>query len=204
MNVFVLCTGRCGSVTFVKACSHIVNYTSDHESRVHMVGPERLAYPANHIEADNRLSWFLGRLERSYGNSAFYVHLTRSREDTARSFTKRWDQGIMQAYRDGVLIKLPAESDRMAVSLDYCDTVDSNIDAFLRDKTHKMSFRLETAKTDFQHFWSRIDAKGNLTDALAEWDHVYNESRRPDSGRPRVLEQFSRAIRELPSALRKR
>src|SRR5688572_26940299 len=112
MNVFVLCTGRCGSTTFVKACSHATNYSSAHESRANVVGPERLAYPPNHIEADNRLSWFLGRLERTYGNNAFYVHLTRSREETARSFTKRWDHGIMQAYRVGVLMKLPAKSDR--------------------------------------------------------------------------------------------
>jgi hypothetical protein len=92
----------------------------------------------------------------------------------------------------------------MAVSLDYCDTVDSNIEAFLRDKAHKMPFRLETAKTDFQEFWSRIGAEGDLATALSEWDVVYNESRRPDSGTPRVLKKVGRAIRELPSALRNR
>ena len=33
MNVFILNTGRCGSRTFARACAHITNYTSAHESR---------------------------------------------------------------------------------------------------------------------------------------------------------------------------
>ena len=32
MRVFVLCTGRSGSTTFVRACQHIDNYTASHES----------------------------------------------------------------------------------------------------------------------------------------------------------------------------
>ncbi len=86
MNVFVLCTGRCGSSTFIEACHHIANYTSAHESRSSLLGAERLAYPAQHIEADNRLSWLLGRLDAAYGDSAFYVHLQRNHPDTAASF----------------------------------------------------------------------------------------------------------------------
>ena len=45
MNIFVLCTGRCGSVTFTKACQHITNYTCTHESRVSLLGEDRLNYP---------------------------------------------------------------------------------------------------------------------------------------------------------------
>ena len=33
-NVFVLCTGRCGSTTFTQACQHIQNYTASHESKI--------------------------------------------------------------------------------------------------------------------------------------------------------------------------
>ena len=86
MNVFVLNTGRCGSVTFIKACQHISNYTAAHESRSHCIAGERLAFPDNHIEADNRLSWVLGRLDAAYGDNAIYVHLRRDRTDTIRSF----------------------------------------------------------------------------------------------------------------------
>ena len=74
-NVFVLCTGRCGSTTFVQACQHIENYTASHESKISLLGDQRLEYSQNHIEVDNRLSWFLGSLDKKYGDNAFYVHL---------------------------------------------------------------------------------------------------------------------------------
>ncbi|MEJ1383421.1 MAG: hypothetical protein RPV21_03475, partial [Candidatus Sedimenticola sp. (ex Thyasira tokunagai)] len=67
MNIFILNTGRCGSTTFIEACRHITNYSAAHESRIQLIGDRRLAYPQNHIEADNRLSWLLGRLEHTYG-----------------------------------------------------------------------------------------------------------------------------------------
>ena len=62
MNVFVLCTGRCGSVTLYKICKHIQNFTSGHESRKKL----DFKYQENHIEIDNRLSWFLGRLDDKF------------------------------------------------------------------------------------------------------------------------------------------
>lgn len=75
MNIFVLNTGRCGSTTLIKACRHITNYSEAHESRCAMLGRERLNYPPNHIEADKRLVWLLGRLDKEYGDDALYVHL---------------------------------------------------------------------------------------------------------------------------------
>lgn len=86
----MLNTGRCGSMTFVHACSHIDNYTSGHESRAGHHGDARLEYPDNHIEADNRLSWMLGSLDRKFGTDAFYLHLWRDPESVAQSFAKRW------------------------------------------------------------------------------------------------------------------
>ena len=43
-----------------------MNFTAAHESRKSLVGGARLAYPDRHIEADNRLSWILGRLGRAF------------------------------------------------------------------------------------------------------------------------------------------
>ena len=63
MNIFILNTGRCGSTTFIKACEHIKNYTCAHESLLTEIGAQRFNYPQDHIEADNRLSWLLGRLD---------------------------------------------------------------------------------------------------------------------------------------------
>src|SRR6478752_4229315 len=119
MNIFVLCTGRCGSTTFIKACSHISNFTSAHESRAHLIGEDRLDYPTNHIEADNRLSWLLGRLGRKYGRDAVYVHLKRNMRDTAHSFANGGGGGIIKAYKgSGIIMGSPRKCDPMAVALD--------------------------------------------------------------------------------------
>jgi hypothetical protein len=88
-NVFVLTTGRSGSLTFTRACERITNYTAGHETRSGLLGRERLAYPDRHIEVDNRLAWMLGRLEDAHGDRAFYVHLRRDEEATAESHVGR-------------------------------------------------------------------------------------------------------------------
>ena len=176
MNVFVLNSGRCGSTTFIRACAHVRNYSAGHETRLRLIGPQRLAYPQWHIEADNRLSWYLGRLDRIDGDRAFYVHLQRDPESTAASFARRMDFGIMQAYRDGILLGGSDGQGDLDLTRDYLDTVRANIELFLRDKSRRLDFRLETAKTDFAEFWQCIGAEGDLEAALAEWDVSYNAS----------------------------
>lgn len=178
MNVFVLCTGRCGSTTFIKACSHISNYSAAHESRAAFLGSDRLAYPKWHIEADNRLSWLFGRLDRAYGDSAYYVHLCRDATETARSFVRRYEGGIIKAYRGmGIIMGLSEDSDPMSVAIDYCDTVNSNISAFLKNKSKVMRVDLEKAKEVFPDFCSWIGADVDMEAALAEFDIWYNASK---------------------------
>jgi len=176
MNIFILNTGRCGSTTFIKACEHITNYTAAHESLATNVGKQRLAYPSQHIEADNRLSWLLGRLDQKYADDAFYVHLTRDQQQTIESFSKRDSFGIMKAYKEGILLEGEAGQTAEQIAQDYIETVESNIVLFLKDKTNKMSFRLDTAERDFRVFWDRISAEGDLTSALQEWSVNYNAS----------------------------
>jgi len=176
VNVFVLNSGRCGSMTWIRACSHITNYSAGHESRTHLLGPERLAYPDNHIEADNRLSWLLGRLERTWGDDAFYVHLKRDPEATARSFSRRRDFGILRAYHEGILFGSDPEMDGLALARDYLETVEANIELFLRGKSRVMEARLESLEADFRRFWSAIGAEGDLDGALAELEIRHNSS----------------------------
>ncbi len=177
MNVFVLSTGRCGSLTFSKACKHITNYTSSHESNVSIIGEKRLIYPDNHIEIDNRLSWFLGRIDKKYNDNAVYIHLHRDKVEIAKSYMKRYQIGIMKAYKQGIHIRTQDNIDKMVIALDLYDTVTSNIELFLKDKTKKLNFNLENAKEDFKKFWEFIGAEGNLDAALAEWGNIYNASK---------------------------
>lgn len=176
MNVFILNTGRCGSTTWIEACKYIRNYTASHESRSHLIGEQRLAYPSRHIEADNRLSWYLGRLDALYGDDALYVHLSRNRDETAQSFARRIDFGIMRAYREGILLNTESDYSAEALAHDYIETVESNIALFLKDKHNKINVRLESAKADFSLFWKTIGAEGELEEALAEFDVRYNPS----------------------------
>ncbi len=175
MNVFVLNTGRCGSVTFARACQHITNFSCDHESLISLAGINRLNYADQHIEVDNRLSWFLGRLDREYGNDALYVHLQRTKEDVVNSFVKRQDFGIMQAYRDGIYMDIDKNVDAETIAADYIDTVEANIRLFLKGKSF-IQVQLSTIDKDFAAFWSFIGAEGDFEKALAEFDTAYNAS----------------------------
>jgi hypothetical protein len=191
MRVFVLCTGRCGSTTFARACGPIVNYSSAHESRSRLIGDARLDYPDQHIEVDNRLSWFLGPLEEKFGERAFYVHLHRDSEAVARSHLRRWHKGITQAFAHQIVMRWKGnwpEADRLDVCRFYVDVVTSNIRTFLANKDH-VSIDIARPVEDFVEFWERIGAKGDLSAALAEFQVRHNQSRRRPGG---VLGRFLR------------
>ena len=181
MNVFVLCTGRSGSTTFIKACGHMTNYSSAHESLSDKLGESRFQFPKQHIEADNRLSWQLGELDRFFGKDAFYVHLKRDKEATATSFMNRFllPKSMIYAYANGVK-KSPPEAlsheEKYQICLDYVNTVEYNIELFLKDKPHQMALQIEDIKNEFSSFWNQIKAVGNLELALKEFDIRHNKS----------------------------
>ena len=180
-NIFVLCTGRCGSTTLARACQHFDNYTAAHESRSHLTGPARFAFPPGHIEIDNRLSWLLGRLERTWGDDAAYVHLTRDPEEVAQSFAKRAGQGILKAYRNDILMKAPtksADTPLLEFCRDYVDTVTANIVAFLKGKSHVMAMTLDGMEDQFDSFTGWIGATGDLDAARADLATRHNASRK--------------------------
>jgi len=171
-NVFILCCGRCGSLTFSMACSHINNYTSGHETKTGVIGKDRIFYKNNHIEIDNRLCWFLNRIDNCYNNNPFYVHLIRNKEDCVRSL-KKGPRRIILAYAE-ILQRNKGSAEEL--SFDYYDLINENISKFLENKTNKMIFKLENAKNDFIKFWNNIKAEGDLDKSLNEWDVKYNET----------------------------
>ncbi len=202
-HVFVLCTGRTGSVTFVKACQYMTNYTAAHESRIQELGKQRLAYPDNHIEADYRLSWFLGRLDKKYRNEAFYVYMKRDSEAVASSYNKRWlgYGNIMPAYTKGI-IQQEYTLDNIAYCRDYVETVNSNIELFLKDKAHKMVFHLENIETDFRAFWEAIGAQGDLEKALATWQVQHNMGKPKNRPWKETKAKLKRFLKKLPLFLK--
>lgn len=191
MNIFILTTGRSGSVSFITACGHIANYSSSHESRSNRIGADHFRYPPNHIEADNRLSWFLGPLEEEFGDEALYVHLLRDRNATAKSFLNRYDTGIIKAYSEDILLGSTRSLSPLHICQDYYDTVNSNITVFLKNKSNVMRVYLENIENDFPLFWKRIGAEGDFKAAMTEWSTPKNVTAPPKiNGCNRALKRF--------------
>jgi hypothetical protein len=182
MNVFVVGTGRCGTVTFSRACAHLTNYTSGHETRVRKLAG-RLDYLPNHIETDPRLSWHLGQLTERYPD-AFYVHLRRQPEEVVASLLRRWDTSRFLRFMRLALVHRDEQdyatrASRIALCELYVQTVTANVQVFLGPiPDRSMTIWLHTAKTDFRTFWYRIGGSGDFDKATAEWDVRYNASRR--------------------------
>lgn len=174
MNIFIIGTGRCGTKTFIKACSHITNYTSGHESNHSGLIGARLYYPDNHIEADNRLSWMLGPLEEFYKRNVFYVHLIRDPDQVALSFIRRAKNpdSIINGFQRYIASSKKGEPVQNVASM-YVHTVRANITSFLSDKQH-MVIDIDTPREDFANLWTAIGAEGNLAAALKEFNTRYN------------------------------
>lgn len=196
MNVFILCTGRCGSTTFVRACGHLTNFTAGHETQTRIPFSQRPAYPPNHIEADNRLAWFLGGLDAAYGDDAYYVHLTRDPDAVAKSFAGRWKSvaSLAVAYRNGLL--MGAQLSLEESSRDMVATITANIALFLRGKRNVMRMQLETMDEDFPRFLDWIGAEGDRGAAIGEWSRVHNPTP-PESARTRLVARLRMARRAM-------
>ncbi|MCB0555515.1 MAG: hypothetical protein KDD02_18350 [Phaeodactylibacter sp.] len=154
------------------------NFSAGHETRSALVGEERLDFPDNHIEADNRLSWMLGKLGKKYGKDAFYVHLRRDIETTAVSFNRRWDYpgSLIRAYTEGIL--MAGDQRGLKYCRDLLETIHFNIEYFLRDKPNQMTISLENIQEDFPRFWEWIGAQGDLEAAVRELEIHYNQSKK--------------------------
>lgn len=183
MRAFVLTTGRSGSTTFARACSHLTNYGSAHESRTRLV-QDRLTYPDGHIEVDNRLAWFLGSLDARYGDDPVYVWLTRDPEATAVSYAARFTgaSSIVHAFGCGVL-RTEGDYDPLEVSRLIVSTVNDNIALFLRDKTKVAHASLPDLRPGFDEMCEHLDAEGDMDAAHTELQKHHNK--RPRSRRRR-------------------
>lgn len=180
MRVFVLTTGRTASTTFARAAQHATNFTAAHESRIHQPMPERLAYPDQHIEVDNRLFFYLGLLDELYGKDAFYVHLTRDPKEVSRSYQQRWDfRGTLGRgwARMVMLRKQTGPEMRPRVVDDMVAAFNAGIRMFLKDKPHQLEVALEDCPDAFLAFWDAIGAQGDRDAAAAEWGTRHNATR---------------------------
>jgi hypothetical protein len=187
VRVIVLNAGRCGSLTVARAASHVTNYTAGHESRIGKL--DRFAYPDWHLEADNRLSWFLGSLPFD-PEATVYVHLRRDLEATARSHLARWQPPRLSRRLRGVVRDQPTRPiidgfahsilmggrwegpQRLEVARLYVQTVTDNIAAFVADKPLSVDLRIDALDADaVDRLWAIAQMEGDpsaFTAALSE------------------------------------
>jgi hypothetical protein len=207
VRVFVLTTGRTGSVTYAHAAAHATNFTAGHETRGGVLQPDRLEYPDGHIEVDNRLSWFLGSLHRRYGDEAGYVHLLRDEDAVARSYVKRWPglrlprrkpivaarkalgyvrgdnhASLPVAFSQGIVMRKHVDpAERLTACTLMVRTINDNISLFLQDRPNALEVRLEDGADGFERLWRRFGLEGDLSSARAEFGVRQNASQKGPS-----------------------
>lgn len=170
MRVFVVGTGRCGSVTFSRAAAHITNYSVAHESWIN----PNLHFPDRHIEVSPRLTWVLPKLVETYTTDVLYVHLRRRRVEVVRSWLRRGRQRGPGIWERLVYPTLP-EDYRQSCELCY-DAVTRMIELCLAGK-NQMTVWLHEIRKSWRQFWRAIGAEGNYRRSLAEWRVRYNASK---------------------------
>lgn len=198
MRVFFLTAGRTASQTVALAAAHIDGMTAAHESRRRMI-EQRLEYPDNHIEVDNRLSWFLGSLERLYDDEeTFYVFLKRDPERIAASYIRRWHitVSIVRAFYHGILMcrnKKPTDDEKMASARLFVQTVEDNIEAFLRTHPNHAVINTENLEADFMAFMDQAGLEGDREAIRATLNSVNNTNKPKRSLGEKFLGLFSSA-----------
>jgi hypothetical protein len=182
MRVFIIGAGRSGSMTFSKACKHINNFTSAHETSAARgaVGASYLNYPDNHIEIDSHLNWFPHVLDQRYPGAMFF-HLKRDRESVVKSWIKRSQSagtGVrplmwpMLGRKNSTPVSLRADAE-----LIYDELV-LRVDSFItRLHGHKRTLHIESMEEEWPRFLAAIEATTDDYDAsVNEFKRRYNAS----------------------------
>ena len=80
---------------------------------------------------DNRLTWFLGRLDQQYGQDARYVWLSRDLEQVAASCARTFPQGMMAQWVRGVTLGAPTHPEAVLQGArDMVASISANIRLF--------------------------------------------------------------------------
>ena len=155
-NIFIVGTGRCGSVTLSKFLAHNTTHTVGHESQAKLPWSKR-DYGDYHIEIDNRLTWF-----RDIRYCETWA-LVRDREEVKASFMRRKGSSIIKAVRDGVYMN-PKMSWEDAVD-SYLDMVEQHIDILpkmsISDRGSIEQFLREYRLELPEEAWKELDIRYN-------------------------------------------
>ena len=168
MRVFVTGTGRCGTQTFSKACKHISNFTSGHETRTKVAV---LNYPDDHIEVDPHLLWRMRDVIKKYPD-AKWVFVHRDAAKTMASMARRPSMSIWGHF---AFMNRGISPEAAARSI-YSSTMD--IMSYYRDELKPLEVYTPVTDSKWAEFVAYIGAVGNMGAAKAELKRKHNASRR--------------------------
>lgn len=170
MNIFVVGTGRCGTVTFSKAAAHCTNYSVGHETKAGRVADWH--YPDNHIEVSSQLVIAIPLLRKRYPD-AQWIHLVREREACSRSLARMTH--VMRAF-SWVWFQQPAPSLPAAGEVVY-DLVNGLCEDMLGESWDYYRLQLERVHDDWRVCWDFMECEGDYEKSLAEWNTRHNAYR---------------------------
>ena len=84
--------------------------------------------------------------------------------------------------------------------MDMVNTINQNIDLFLKDKKRKLTIDLSGVVDLLPQFWDEIGAAGDLEAALGEWDNLYNASPK-DNGKKTSYRKYTSKLNRLVKGL---
>lgn len=172
MRVFVVGTGRCGTVTFYQACMEIANYTAGHESKN---GEDQIgdwSFPDNHAEVSCNLLWGIPALRERYPK-AFWVHLTRERAACVDSLRQNCSRSQEMFAQQWWFFRHEVDPNRRArIAETYYDSYNALVRRLLPPTA--LTLQLESIRESWPEFWEKIGAQGDLAASLLHWGRKYN------------------------------
>ena len=143
MRVFFISPGRTATTTLAKSFGQIKSLTSGHESNVKNRLGDRVIYPDNHVEADNRLLFFMPQLTERYGETELLVIIERNRAEIANSYRKRWWKfNLPKIFAQGILMRDVKENDDKLVD-DMVDWAYEQIHYFSKDWKNVITIKFD-------------------------------------------------------------
>lgn len=174
-NIFIISPGRTATYAMSKAFSNVSDYTCAHESRVGFFNDQRINYPDNHIELDNRLSFYLPQLTRKYSKkNSLLVIVNRDRNSIAKSYNKRWRKiNIMKAFSQGIHMN-DLQSNNIDVCLAYVNYIYETIDYFKPQWDNVLEIEFSDLNFGIEQILKKINKINDLENVLEEMKNKSN------------------------------
>lgn len=170
MRIFVTGTGRCGTVTFSKACALCKNFTVGHETKTNTPDwsghIDDLEYPDNHIEVSPQLIINIPRLKAKYPDSLWVYMIRMDRDASARSIINR-----VNVYSFSEFWYLNRVAPPLDIAYAIYDVTNSLCAALLYGA---FRFYLEHAKEQWESVIKYMGLDIDFDESLKVWDTKYN------------------------------